>query len=144
MEIAQYIDQIDQQQKEMDAVYHNAAVRYGLSDSAMWVLYMVSDEGGCTQQDLCRQSFFAKQTVNSTIAKLVKNGLVRLEAIPGGRNRKQIWLTEAGRTLTAGSVDHIRAAEQRAYGQFSREELAAYLDMTTRLTAYLRAEMEKL
>ena len=56
MDIRTYIKQLDQLMKEYDAIYHTAAVAYGLSDTAMWILYMVSDATETyTQQDLCRQ-----------------------------------------------------------------------------------------
>ena len=54
MNIGGFIDQIEQQRKEQDAIYHNVAVAYGLSDTAMWVLYFVSNSKEvCTQHNLC-------------------------------------------------------------------------------------------
>lgn len=38
MDSRKYIELIEQQRKEQDAIYHNVAVKYGLSDTAMWVL----------------------------------------------------------------------------------------------------------
>ena len=38
---------------EIDAVYHEAALRLGLSDSALNILYAICDNGeGCLLQDL--------------------------------------------------------------------------------------------
>ena len=91
MNIGEFIDQIEQQRKEQDAIYHNVAVAYGLSDTAMWVLYFVSNSKEvCTQHNLCQQSYYAKQTINTAITNLVKNGYVDLELIPGTRNHKKI------------------------------------------------------
>ena len=144
MNIAAYIKQIEQQQKEMDALYHNAAVRYGLSDSVMWILYQIADaKETVTQQDLCRQCFFAKQTVHSAVANLVQNGYVRLETIPKTRNQKRIVLTEEGQKLCHDTVDHLRKAEIRAYGKLTAEELQTYLQLNEKLTALLREEIEQ-
>lgn len=94
MTITDFIRRIEQQQKEQDHIYHNAAVRYGLSDTGMWVLYNVyTASDTITQQELCRQCFFPKQTVNTAIARLIKSGCMTLEAIPGTRNQKKILLT---------------------------------------------------
>lgn len=61
MNIKEFIMQIEQLRKEQDALYHSVAVRYGLSDTAMWILYLISEDcGDLTQQDLCRQNCFAK------------------------------------------------------------------------------------
>lgn len=145
MDIGEFIKQIEQQRKEQDAIYHNVAVKYGLSDTAMWVLYIVSEsEAVVTQQELCRQCFCAKQTINTAITGLVKNGFAVLEVIPGTRNQKKIILTDKGVALTQNTTDRLREAEQRAYGKLAEAELQAYLEMTSRLTVALREETEKL
>lgn len=145
MKIADYIEQIEQQRKEQDFIYHNVAVQFGLSDTAMWVLYNVyASKDVITQQELCRQCFFAKQTVNTAITSLSKNGYVELEAIPGTRNQKKILLTEKGNKLAKATVAPLIEAESRAYSALSREELEAYLEMTTRLTVSLREETNEL
>ena len=38
MNVTDFIRRIEQQQKEQDFMYHSVAVRYGLSDTGMWVL----------------------------------------------------------------------------------------------------------
>ena len=145
MEIIDYINQIEQQRKEQDFIYHNAAVKFGLSDTAMWVLYNVyAAKDVITQQELCRQCFFAKQTVNTAITGLSKNGYVELEVIPGTRNQKKILLTDKGNALAKTTIAPLIKAEERAYSALSREELENYLAMTTSLTVALREETEKL
>lgn len=144
MTISEYISRIEQQYKAQDAIYHSVALRCGLSDTAMWVLYMVAEEGDCaTQQELCRQCSFPKQTVNTAIANLQRQGYLALEPVPGARRQKRVFLTQAGRQLAAVTTERLKAAEERAYHTLSEEELAAYLDMTIRLTAALKKETEE-
>ena len=139
MEIYEYIKLIEKQRKEEDSVYHSAAVKFGLSDTAMWILYVLSEPDSCvTQQDLCRQ------TVNTAISNMVKNGYVTLEPIPGSRNQKRIVLTDAGRELTEGTMCKLRMAEERAYGALTVDELETYLAMAKRLTDSLKKEISKL
>ena len=145
MNIANFIQHIELQRKEQDALYHSVAVKFGLSDTAMWVLYLVSEnEDDLTQQDLCKQSFYAKQTINTAINSLVKNGFIELIPIPGTRNHKNVHLTDTGRELVMGTTNRLKIAEQNAYGKLTEKELQAYLDITSRLTGYLREETEKL
>ena len=67
----------------------------------MCVLYILADsERTYTQQDICRISRFAKQTVNSAISALVKNNYITIEPITGVKNSKGILLTDKGRELT--------------------------------------------
>lgn len=145
MDIGKILDQVEQQRKEQDAIYHSAAVRHGVSDTALWVLYILNTaEGDCTQQDLIRQCFFSKQTVNTAVTKLANQGYLTLEMIPGTRNLKRLLLTESGRTLAAQTARPLREAELRAYGSLTEEELQQYLRLTEKLTASLRTEIDKI
>lgn len=143
MDIGGMIDQIEQQRKEQDAIYHGVAVRHGLSDTALWVLYILHiTPGDCTQQDLIRQCFFSKQTVNTAVSGLVNKGCLTLEMIPGTRNLKRLLLTEKGKAIVSETAQPMREAEKRAYGALSESELKQYLSVTERLTQSLRKEME--
>ncbi len=145
MDIQNYLQQLEQQLKEQDSIYHDVAVKYKLSDTAMWILYLVSEKnGGYTQQDLVRMCSFPKQTINTALNGLVKNGFARLEAVPNTRNSKSIFLTENGETLVRGTVDNLKIAEAAAYGNFTEDELKMFLDINSRITIYLRAEVEKM
>lgn len=144
MNIADFIEQIEQIQKEQESIYHHAAVRFGISDTVMWILYNIYESKEIyTQQELCKKCFWPKQTVNTAVANLVKNGYVRLEMIPGTRNQKKILLTQAGIELAQNTTEYVKAAELRAYGKLSKEELRMLLDVNQKLTSYLREEMEK-
>lgn len=55
---------------ETEAAYHEAAVRLGLSDSAMQILYLLADrEGSCPLRDVSAQTGISKQTVHSAIRR---------------------------------------------------------------------------
>ncbi len=142
MEVRDFIDQIEQQRKEQEAVYHSAAVRFGLSDSAMWIIYLVSDDGASyTQQALCRECCCAKQTINTAINQLVQKEWVYLETIPGTRNEKRVLLTPKGQALAAETTDQLKAAEARVYERLTVEERTQYLELTSRITGYLKEEL---
>lgn len=145
MKTAEYIMQIEQQRKEQDAIYRSVAVRYGLSDTALWVLYLVSEDcGDLTQQDLCRQSCCSKQTINTAVSSLVRNGLLELTPIPGTRNHKKVHLTQAGWEMANRTTKNLKVAEENAYGRLTEAELQTYLEITSKLTVSLREETEKL
>ncbi len=143
MQVREYIDLIDIQVKEQNSVYHSAAVKFGLSDSAMWILYMVSElKENVTQQILCRQCFYPKQTINTAISNLIKNGYILLEPVHGARNQKRIILTDKGHELTSSTTDILRDAEERAYSHLSVQELEIYLKMTEKITSSLKSEIQ--
>ena len=145
MDIREIIHRIEHNQKERKSIYHEVAAKYGLSETTLWILYYISEfDEDQTQQDLCRQGFYAKQTVNTAISGLAGDGLVELIPIPGTRNHKRIHLTPAGRELANRTARPLRAAEENAYGRLSEEELSAYLETLSKLNAYLQKETEKL
>ena len=71
--------------QETDAVYHDMAQHWGLSDSVMGVLYTLCDAGGrCRLRDICYWSGMTKQTVNSALRRMEGDGLIYLEAAGRG------------------------------------------------------------
>lgn len=140
-DLKQQLQTLNRLYKESDEIYRGLAARFGLSDTAFWILYTVfhADEP-CTQNDLCNDWFYPAQTINSAVSNLVKKGLLRLETIPGTRNRKKILLTEKGRELTERSVRKVDEIEQNAFLRFTAEERDAYITLYKRHLENLREE----
>lgn len=145
MNIREIICLIERNQKERKSIYHEVATKYGLSETALWILYYISEfDEDQTQQDLCRQGCYAKQTVNTAVAGLAKDGLVELIPVPGTRNCKKLHLTPKGQALADRAARPLRAAEEQAYSRLSEAELSAYLETDCKLNEYFRQEAEKL
>lgn len=78
---------------ELDTAYHDAALKLGMSDSVMLVLYTLCPCGGeCMIGDIT--SGASKQTINSALRKLESEGSVYLEIFEG--RKKKVHLTEKG------------------------------------------------
>ena len=138
-------DLVNQSYKEIDSIYHSVAVRFGISDSVMWVLYTICDiDGPCTQHDICSHVFLPKQTVNSAISALIKSGDIYLEPVPDMGKKKIIKLTEKGKTLADSTVRLLWEAEVRAFGRFSKDEQDIYLKQTRQHISYMREEFDKI
>ena len=71
---------------EINALYHEAAVKMGVSDSVQNILYVLCEkENRCLQSEISKLTGISRQTINSAIRKLEKDGIITLE--PGkGRN----------------------------------------------------------
>lgn len=120
---------------EIDNAYHEAALKFGLSDSAMLILYTICSNGReCLLSDIIRLSGISKQTVNSSLRKLESEGIVQLEAY-GGRMKK-ICLTHKGVRLTRDTVLNIIKIENEIFASWTKEERRLYLELTLR---YLNA-----
>ena len=62
--IMEHLRRINYLSAEINSLYHQAAVKLGLSDSVMHIMYMLYDNGGSFMlSDICRVSGISKQTV---------------------------------------------------------------------------------
>lgn len=114
---------------EMDAVYHEMALRFGLSDSAMRIIYILLDcKGTCKLRELCRISGMSKQTVNSSIRRLEKDKTVSLHLDDG--KGKTVSLTDSGRALAMRTAGRILEAENKIFDSWSEQDAEKYLELT--------------
>lgn len=128
---------------EIDEVYHEIAIRQGFSDSAMAILYTLSDNNGqCRLSELIKLSGISKQTINSALRKLEKNEIVYLE--PVGGKSKRVCLTEKGVSTVRATVDRVLDAEKQIYASWSKEEWELYVQLTERYLHQLREKMEEI
>lgn len=131
--------QIDRFYLEIDEIYHQAARKAGLSDSAFDILYSLMLEDGLTQKQLCERGFTAKQTVSSSARRLAEQGLATPEE--GSERNAPIWLTAAGRAVVEERVRPAYLAEMRAIESLSAPERAELARLLDRYTTALRAEL---
>ena len=124
---------------EIDAVYHEAALRLGLSDSTMMVLYAACNSGGsCLLSDICRISGTSRQTIHSAIRRLEADGLVTLEADTG--RKKKVCLTKKGMDRSQNGVAKLAELENDILGSWPQEDQKKYLEL---IQKYLTALKEK-
>lgn len=137
------ISQINCLTEEMDSLYHQAAVRLGVSDSVLFVLYMLHTHGGtCLLYDIYKLSGISKQTINSAIRKLEQEELVCLEKYSG--KSKLVCLTERGTVRAKETAGRLFEAERAAFLQWNEEELRLYLSLLKKQNATLREQIETL
>ena len=135
------INEYNQLHKACDQLYHSVAMRLGLSDCAFWILYIVQDtEGICKQSDICENVSTSRQTVNSALKKLEKDGYLTLKKIPG-KMGKAIELTETGEQFVQQNIIPVMEAEERACGDFSEEETERFMQLFRALVDRLSKEM---
>ncbi len=128
---------------ETDNTYHELALKVGLSDSAMLVLYTLSDMGGeCSLQTICSFSGLAKQTINSALRKLEKEDVVILKQ-QNGKN-KNAKLTDKGVKLAENTVAKIMKIENEIMESWTKEEVQQYLSLTERYLNMLKEKMEEM
>lgn len=127
---------------QYNGFYHNYAVAHGFSDTAFWILYLLcKEEKSYTQNDLADALCIAKQTVNSAVAKLVKEGYVEFISRKGRRQGKYIVLTENGRTHCNENVFPLLNAEKNSMARLGDEEALQFLKLFELRLQYLMEEV---
>ena len=113
------LEQMNRQFNECNALYHELAVHYGVSDTVFWLLYtLYNSSEPQTQNRLCMEWNLPKQTMNSAVASMVKQGLLELEPAPGRYSGKLLHLTPAGR-------EQLGMAEAEHFVRLGQEHLNA-------------------
>lgn len=140
-QIKRQIDVINQHIKELNSLYHTAAVRSGVSDGELcvWSMLLTTDKE-YSQQDLCELLFLPKQTINSIISGMIKKGYIFLEHVPGTRNRKVIRLSDEGRNYGEKNIMWIFESEQHAMEDTDPHEISSLISMLEKYIDKLKKE----
>lgn len=127
----------------MDAAYHEAGCRLGISDCAMHVLYTICECGTARPlTEIVAITGISKQTINSALRRLETDGFVTLELL--NRRRKLVRLTEAGQKLAQRTVLRLAAMENEVISSYSQEEWEQYLALSERYVQMFTEKIKEL
>lgn len=128
---------------EIDALYHQAAVKMRLSDSVARVLYTIYEaKGSCLLSEIYKKTGVSKQTINSALRKLEQEGILYLEPYKG--NAKKVILTSKGEQYVEQTVAKLYAAEIRSFASWSEAEMKMYISLIRKDIDSLRKEIERM
>ena len=128
---------------EIEAVYHEMALKFGQSDSVMNILYTICDYGdSCPLQEICRRSGISKQTINSALRKLEREGIVYSEQ--AGVKGKNVCLTEKGKELAGDTAVRVIEAENGILASWPEEDVKKYLELTERFLVGIKEKAKEI
>ena len=128
---------------EIDNLYQSLLINKGLSDSEYVVLFSIIELGeGCLQKDIADNSYINKKTINSTIKKLEKNGILTLKA--GKYPNMHIFLTDFGKKYIKDNVIPIIDIENKIMESVPQEVFETFVATYARYSKVFRKESEKL
>ena len=126
--ICSRIHRINYLNAELDALYHHASLKLGLTDSASIVLYTLYDNGeDCLLSEIYKQSGVSKQTVNSAIRNLEKKNLIHLEQHSG--RAKKVVLTDTGKEYVQKTVARLFDAKPPLFHPGQRKKSTLISDL---------------
>lgn len=128
---------------ELNALYHHASFKLGLTDSASIVLYTIYDNGeNCLLSDIYKQSGVSKQTINSAIRNLEKKHILYLEQHSG--RTKKVVLTETGKEYIKKTTARLFDAEAAAFASWTEEEITMHIEFMEKYIHSFQEQVEKL
>lgn len=138
--IARAYEAFDSFWREQNQLYRDVATSFGISESAFNILYAIflAGENGISQRDICVQMCIGKQTVNSSIHKLEREGVVVLKS-GQGRRGLLAHLTPVGLELAERTIVPMIEAELAALRELDDRELELSLLLGRRYTDALRS-----
>lgn len=141
--ICSSIHRINYLNAELNALYHNASLKLGLTDSASIVLYTIYDNGGnCLLSDIYKQSGISKQTVNSAIRNLEKEYIIFLEQHSG--RAKKVVLTDTGKEYAQKTVARLFDIEAAAFSSWTDDEINTHIGFMEKYIESFRVQVDKL
>lgn len=128
---------------EIDAAYHEAAVRLGLSDSTLLILYILCGSGGgCLLGDIVRLSGISKQTLSSALRRLEADNSIVTETLEG--RKKQVRLTQSGRHFAEKTAGRLIQIENEIFSSWSAADRNAYISLMQRYLSAFKEKAKKL
>ena len=109
--------EISRLSREMERLYHELSLKTGLSDSAFLIFYAIGELGdGCLQTQIADEYCVSRQTINTSVKRLVQQGFLSLA--PGRGRGMHLHLTPAGRAVLASMPAAQRAQLLRLLGRY--------------------------
>ncbi|MCI8870322.1 MAG: winged helix DNA-binding protein [Lawsonibacter sp.] len=133
------LEEINRTFKMSDDLFHDLALRLGLSDSAFEILYALCLTGGCTQRDICRMSYTPKQTIHSALRRLEREGL--LSAAPAQGREVFLSLTPRGAALAEERIRPVLERERAAFALLTARERKELLRLNKKYLELLRGQL---
>ena len=128
---------------EINSIYHDAAMRMGISNSAQSILYVICENGDrCLQSEIYKQTGISRKTINSSIRKLEKEGIVYLEQGPGCNTI--VCLTDGGKEVADQKVRPIIRIEDEIFDEWTENEARLYQELTERYRDSLKKKLDAL
>ena len=114
---------------EINSLYHEAAVKAGVSDSVQNILYVICEKDGRRlQSDISKLTGISRQTINSAIRRLERDGIVYLEQ--GSGLNTIVCMTEKGKHFAQEKIYPLYESENRIWSEWTEEEQQQYLMLT--------------
>jgi len=127
---------------ESDGMYNYVMEKSGFSTSEFMSLYCIAN-GINTQADIAKKLYIPKQTINSSIKKLISLGYVAMTSIDGNNKAKSLYLTPLGQEIYRQKVAIMDDIEDELWQELDEKEADALVALTQKYNRLFKKHAEK-
>lgn len=129
----------------IEKIYEDYAKSIGLTYMSLTVLQIIYySHKTCTQKNICEDSHYNKQIVNSIIKAFYDKGYIELKEMPEDRRNKNVTLTSSGRKYADDILLPLSEIEKKALSVISDNEKEQLVSLLSRCyEGYKSAAAEK-
>ena len=123
----------------VEQLYADWAARYGLSDTALWVLLRIyRHDGPVTQREICQILGMPKQTVSCVLAAMEQKGVLTRARCACDRRSCSITFTPEGKRWADTLFGALCLAEEKAFSGLGQRDRLAFTRINSELTCRLQ------
>lgn len=139
----QLLNDINRTYREIAEIYHKISLKLGLSDSVFIIFYAIAELGdGCCQKDISAYYSISRQTINSSVKNLVKEGFIETKTQKD--NTVQLFLTKKGQKLAKEKIYPIIDMENNVFLKLTKDEQKEMVRLIKKYSDLLKEEVKNL
>ncbi len=127
---------------ESDGIYNEVMEKSGFSSSEFMSLYCIAN-GTNTQSNISKKLYIPKQTINSSIKKLISLGYVAMSSIDGNNKTKSLYLTPLGQEVYKQKIAVIDDIEDELWRELDEKEADTLFALTQKYNRLFKKYAEK-
>lgn len=128
---------------QVNALYVRWANKHNIGYPEMMVLYALTTMGEMSQKEISDGFGLIKQTVNTVVRSLKKNGYITLKSNEKDKREKTVVLTEIGKQYCDEKIEPLLEAETRVYRKIGYERIKESQDTMELFNALFEKEIER-
>ena len=122
--------------------HHMIFSSFGLYRGQQWLFFTLKKEGFLTQNELAKRMNIAAPTLTRMIHNLEKKGFIAREKDKADRRKTIVRLTEEGNEVHGIISEKLKAADDKIFHSFNKEEKEIFRKFLLRIQDQLHENMD--
>ena len=122
----------------INAIYEKWAKAHGITSNTLFIYYIINEySGSCTQHSICEKLQLPKQTVNTILQVIEKNGYIKKVPTQKDKRSKAILFTDLGKQYIERIMRELYSFEEFAFSKMDSIQRTNMLESNNNLVKNL-------